>query len=113
MNLKEHLLFCLVEEAGEIIQAAAKSGRFGLDDRYPKPDSQTAREHLGNELNDLFAIVEMLQSEGVFPLDLYNKELVKAKKEKVRKYMLYAFDKGTLEELKAYDPVPENNRSCS
>ena len=51
----------LSEECAEVIQAISKCNRFGIDNLKPgKP--KTNREHLEEELGDLLAMVELLQS---------------------------------------------------
>ena len=93
----EHLKWCLAEEAGEVIQALGKIGRFGLKDISPKTKKQSIID-LEDEMHDLVAVYEMICAElnheilsGSF---LRNK--INAKKEKVIKYMGYARDIGAL-----------------
>jgi len=64
MNKIEHLLLCLAEEAGEVVQAAGKAGRFGLNDQ-PSPDKLSNNEYIVREVNDVLAILELLKEEGV------------------------------------------------
>jgi hypothetical protein len=73
MNKTDYLLTCLAEEAGEITQAVGKSLRFGLEDGYPET-SRTNRTDLQAELNDLFALVELLQNENVLCWMKYSTE---------------------------------------
>jgi NTP pyrophosphatase (non-canonical NTP hydrolase) len=50
----------LQEECAEVIQAVSKISRFGLDNVKPgKP--KTNREHLEEELGDLYAMINILQ----------------------------------------------------
>jgi NTP pyrophosphatase (non-canonical NTP hydrolase) len=50
----------LQEECAEVIQAVSKISRFGLDNIKPgKP--KTNREHLEEELGDLYAMINILQ----------------------------------------------------
>ena len=93
MNRTEHLLVCLAEECAEVGQAAAKALRFGLDDGYPCTD-RTNEGDLLNELNDLFAVVEMLHDVGIWWR--IDSEAVAAKKAKIEKFMEYAEQRGTL-----------------
>lgn len=58
------LLHCLAEEAGEIVKAAMKALRFGLDDGYPGAGS-TNREDIAAEIGDLRAVVERLCTASV------------------------------------------------
>ena len=102
MNAIEHLLTCGQEESGEVAVAAlavakafSKSLRFGLDDIHPERKI-TAAQVLVAELNDLEAIVEMLQEEGIELPGLHDRTEIDRKKEKVRKYMEYSRQRGTL-----------------
>lgn len=94
MNSKEvnHLLFCLAEEAGEVVQAACKAGRFGLDDCYDNGVNNI--DKLSQEINDLLAIVELLEDRGVYFKDFAEVAPIQAKKEKVKTYMKYALHEG-------------------
>ena len=83
----EHLLACLIEECSEIQQAATKALRFGVDDKFE--DYPTPRQQLNAEANDLLAVIEMLSDEGILT-EAGNAHSIKAKKEKVLKYMQYA-----------------------
>lgn len=56
---ERELLTILIEECGEIIQAATKSLRFGAEDGYPGTD-RTNRDDLSREIGDLFAMSDML-----------------------------------------------------
>ena len=97
MNKTEHLLTCLMEECAEIQKATAKALRFGLDDHAPNSNSTNA-EDIASEVNDLIAIIEMLREENIIQnvaQDDVNLAII-AKKEKVRKYMDYAKERGTL-----------------
>lgn len=62
------ILLILQEECAEVTQAISKCFRFGLDNFKPgKP--KTNLEHLEDELGDLFAMVELLESHGVINPD--------------------------------------------
>ena len=72
----------LQEECAEVIQAISKISRFGLDNLKPgKP--KTNREHLEEELGDLYAMIEILQE-----LDIVSwtniKQAAEAKREKLK-----------------------------
>lgn len=96
MNRIEHLLTCVSEEAGEVTQAACKAGRFGLTDHPPGGGLQNA-DYMVRELNDLLAIFEMLQEEGVPLKGIGDRQAIFEKKAKVRAFMLYSEERGTLE----------------
>jgi len=61
---QEYLLICLMEECGEIIQAASKALRFGLDNNYPGTDRTNVGD-ISKEFNDLYAVRIMLSREDV------------------------------------------------
>jgi NTP pyrophosphatase (non-canonical NTP hydrolase) len=72
----------LQEECAEVIQAVSKISRFGLDNFKPgKP--KTNREHLEEELGDLYAMIEILQE-----LDVVSwtniEQAAEAKREKLK-----------------------------
>lgn len=93
MDMREHLLVCLAEECAEVQQATTKALRFGLKDGYPGTD-RTNEGDLFRELDDLFAVVEMLQGVGIQWRPDYKK--MAAKKEQVIKFMGYAEQRGAL-----------------
>lgn len=93
MNRLEHLLTILGEECAEIAQAASKAKRFGLVDRKPGSD-RTNEDQLRHELNDLFAVVGMLQDEGLNLVWLSG--LQHQKRVKVERYLQYSRQCGTL-----------------
>ena len=95
MNKTEHLLTCLIEECAEIQKAATKALRFGLDDHAP--DGPINSESIAHELTDLLAVIEMLEDEKIIPT-LRKPQEIRAKKDKVIKYMEYAMEeRGTLD----------------
>lgn len=61
MNTEQELLTILMEECGEVIQAASKIIRFGGDNDY---NGETGYQILERELGDLQCIVGLLQDEG-------------------------------------------------
>ena len=72
----------LQEEAAEVIQAASKAMRFGLDNWYK--DGGTQQENLTQEIGDLLALVDILIDQGVVSThDLDNAKLRKVEKLKV------------------------------
>ena len=92
MNRQEHLMTILTEECSEVQQAVTKTLRFGLDEG--RDIECTNAERLRAELNDLLAMVEMLEAEGI---DLSPDHSHRAaKKAKVEKYLLYSAECGTL-----------------
>lgn len=95
MNRIEHLLTCISEECAEVQQAVAKAQRFGLDDGYPGTD-RTNRGDLEKEITDLFAVLEMLEDEGVLQVTSSRRKEIDLKKAKVCEFMRYAERRGTL-----------------
>ena len=97
MNKTKHLLTCLMEECTEIQKAAAKALRFGLDDHAPNFDS-TNGEDISTEIIDLLAVLEMLKEENIIPDTCQHNagSLIARKKEKVKQYMDYAKERGTM-----------------
>lgn len=96
MKIKEHLLVCLTEECAEIIKVASKALRFGLEDGYPG-ETLTNHQALHNEINDLKGVLELLKEHGLFPDGYLDLNKITEKKNKVKKYMEYARNKGTLD----------------
>jgi NTP pyrophosphatase (non-canonical NTP hydrolase) len=70
------------EEAAEVIQAVSKISRFGLDN-YKPGKNQTNRQHLEEELGDLYAMIEILQEMDVVSWANIEKA-AEAKKEKLK-----------------------------
>lgn len=93
MTRLEHLLTILLEECAEVSKEVTKSLRFGLDDHEPGKKT-TNREKLLDEVNDLFAMIEMLQNEKVLGNLSYQKRV--DKRNKVEKFLGYSHDVGTL-----------------
>lgn len=52
----------LQEECAEIIQAVSKIKRFGFESTHPRfPEGQTNRDHLEEEIGNLFVILGFLE----------------------------------------------------
>lgn len=98
MTREEHLLTILSEECSEIIKESSKALRFGLDDINPHSKSNlTNREKLINEFNDLFSVVQMLVEDKILDdKNLLSIDALKAKKEKVEKFLIYSKGVGKL-----------------
>ena len=94
MNRNEHLLACLAEEAAEVGLAIGKALRFGLTDGYPGTE-RTNADDIARELNDLFAVAEMLEDCGALPRRAILQDIGE-KRERVVKWMEYAEQRGTL-----------------
>jgi len=85
MTYEQFLLCKLAEECTEIAQDALKTQQFGFDSFHPET-KMTNTEYLANELNDLFAILEMLSDSGYFSFEP-DKNAIEAKKQKVLHYL--------------------------
>ena len=93
MNRTEHLLFTLAEECAKVAQRLSKAARFGMHEVQPG-QLLTNRERILSELNDLWAVVEMLD------LATVDRAAIAKKKDKVQMFMQYAeFQCGTLDAL--------------
>lgn len=89
MNEQEHLLTVLTEECAEVAQRACKAARFGLTEVQPGQTEDNKRR-IERELADLMATADLL---GLSIRD----EDKAAKVEKLKKYMVYAREVGTLD----------------
>ena len=89
MNRNEHLLVILAEECAEIAKETSKAIRFGMDEVMPG-QALNNRQRILRELNDLWAVVEMLN------LQVVDREAIEHKKTKVAEFMNYAEKCGTL-----------------
>jgi NTP pyrophosphatase (non-canonical NTP hydrolase) len=66
-NKIQEILDILQEECGELVVAASKVRRFGLDNSYK--DGGTQREHLTQEAGDVMLMINLLVEQGVFSKD--------------------------------------------
>jgi NTP pyrophosphatase (non-canonical NTP hydrolase) len=94
MKISEYLLICLQEEAAEVIKAASKCQRFGLEDAHPDRGVSNLYE-LQVEINDLFVIISLLNKEG---FELYHEEkMMSIKQEKMKHWIEYSTRKGIID----------------
>ena len=91
-----------VETALEMSQVLHKTQIFGPESTHN--GSPTNRERTIEELNDLFAVAEMLEEIGFLPAGWLSDEKIAAKKEKVMKYMEISHDLGFTDLKKADEP---------
>lgn len=88
MNRLQFLLVKLAEEGSEIAQISLKTTQFGAHEKCPdQPFSNFERVH--QEIDDLLAIVEMLNDECGFNF-ASNRDRIEAKKIKVNRYAAYS-----------------------
>jgi hypothetical protein len=97
VNSTEHLLTCLAEECAEVAQRVSKALRFGLPEVQPGQEF-TNEERIRHEIWDLYGVVELLEEVGVLEQRSFvvTEQAIQAKKEKIRKFMAYARERGTL-----------------
>ena len=97
MTREEHLLLILAEECAEVAHRVSKALRFGVMEVEPGQEL-TNGCRIAMEVDDLYAMVEMLREGHLIPggSDLQRKE----KKAKVEKYLAYSSECGTLESSK-------------
>ena len=93
MNREQLLLVKLAEEAAEIAQIALKAAQFGLDEVYEGTPGQSNANRIHGEIEDMLAVVEMLNDECNFR-HFPNRVYRTAKKAKVNKWALYAVSLG-------------------
>jgi NTP pyrophosphatase (non-canonical NTP hydrolase) len=95
LNRQQLLLVKLAEEASEVAQIALKTVQFGAHETCPGL-LQDNFERVNAELQDLFAVVQILNDE--FDLGFVSDEtLVKLKTLKINKYAQYSRDLGLVE----------------
>jgi len=98
MTNTQYLLVKLAEEAAEVAQKALKAAHLGMEEVEPD-QSFTNAERLQLELDDMHAIVTMLNMECAFA---YTPSLlaVSVKRDKVRRYRDYSIGLGLVKETK-------------
>ena len=96
MNRRKHLYTILQEECAEVVQAVSKIKRFGITNIQPKT-GKCNFDILIEELNDVLAMVEMLEEDGL-PLsgEVPDRERIVKKKAQVEKYLEYSRGTGDL-----------------
>lgn len=85
MDLQQYLLCKLAEEASEIAQIALKTQQFGLLEKHPDLQYNN-QERCHQELNDLLAIITMLNDRCEFNFQ----SDFKAQREKIERVWQYA-----------------------
>ena len=94
MNTKEYLLVKAMEECNELAQRFSKALAFGVDDDYT---GKSANTHIYDELGDLLGVIELLEDEHILTHENVHDRRY-AKKAKVREFMEYSRNKGTLKD---------------
>lgn len=96
MSETEHLLTCLMEECNEVSQRVSKALRFGLDEKQEGQEKNN-RERIIEEFYDLLGVVNLLLTRKILDfIDEEAEDKIPKKAEKVKKYMEYAKQKGTI-----------------
>jgi hypothetical protein len=98
MKENEYLYQVAQEECAEVAQRLSKCSRFTVDEIQPGQDL-TNGERVMQEFVDLIAVVEMLADAGYLP-NIPSPKILEwsdAKKAKVKKFMAYSRERGTLE----------------
>jgi NTP pyrophosphatase (non-canonical NTP hydrolase) len=92
----DYMLSKLMEESGEVTQAASKVLIFGADDIWCTK-GKTNREVLIDEINDFWGVVCYLSRLGVLPEDFLSCEKIVNKQLKLDQFLKYAQGRGIVE----------------
>ncbi len=95
MTRTENLLTILGEECAETAQRASKAIRFTLEEIQPNQDFTNA-ERIVYEFNDIYAVMELLQEEGIIGTFI-DRTAIELKKQKITKYLKYSQSLGAVE----------------
>ena len=96
MNPKEYALTCFAEEAMEVAHAAMKVLRFTENDSHTI-GGPTNLENLQKEMNELFAMMEVLDG---FDIHLCADErLIKQKRDRYSDYLDYSAKLGVVQNV--------------
>ncbi len=79
MTEDEYLLQCLQEEAAEVIHAASKCVRFGLERTHPQYQIDN-RQHLENEVGDFMGVLKVLFKRTIIRMPPSHIEMFKERK---------------------------------
>lgn len=91
-----HLCLIASEECNEIGKALSKIGRFGPHNFNPA-DGSINHQKLTAEINDLLAVLELLEERGVPTAGTYpDRFSIEAKKQKVLNHMEISRENGCL-----------------
>ena len=98
MNKKEFLFQLLQEECAELIQAASKINRFGLEFQSGTKEVNNKNDFIV-ELNDVYAVLSLLVKEGVLTEHdtTANPIMILNKCAKIEKYMKVSHELGHLQ----------------
>ena len=100
MNLVQFLLSRLAEEASEVSQIALKAQQYGIDEKWTdSPRTNAERIHI--ELDDVLALVELLNDHGFNFVSSPARR--NAKKQKIFKYLKYSIERGQVDPQVRYE----------
>jgi len=91
----EHLLLCLSEECDEVGQRVSKALRFGSTEVQPGQPLNNG-ERIIVELKDLLAVATILQRRGIIPSFTLFPDEIRAKEQKIEKFMAISAEQGVL-----------------
>lgn len=111
MNRLQLLLTKLSEESSEVSQIALKTQQFGLYESCPG-QLFTNAERTHQEIDDLMAIIEMLNDEFGFAYTS-SRERIEAKKAKVNKFAAYSIELGLVETGNSKPETENEVLSCN
>lgn len=94
LDIKDHLLACAGEEAGEIQQTVGKALRFGMFDRNPV-GTRNNWVDFRKEVHDMIAVYELLCDE-FDRVETLDRKMIDEKKSRIAHYMEYSSDIGRL-----------------
>ncbi len=97
MNRAEHMMTTAAEEAMEVGHRITKAMRFGVDEFQPGQEMTNA-ERVLDEFHDLFAMLTLMSTEGVMPLDhlIPDRSRLMRKREKFERFLAISAEQGTL-----------------
>lgn len=96
MTHEQWLLNKLAEEASEVAQIALKTAQFGMTERHPNM-VRNNKERVHQELNDLLAVVDELNSWYGFEFSPDHKAKI-AKIQKMNEFLGYSIQLGKVED---------------
>jgi hypothetical protein len=95
MNRVGHLLWILAEESMEVGELASEMARFGLHAVAPGQPHSNANRTM-HEYGDLVASIGLLEGDGVLSEPADFDDRIRAKRDKVEKFLRYSTACGTL-----------------
>lgn len=100
MTYGQALLGHLQEECGEVGIMASKAMRFGLDEVWvdeQNPYKLDNEERLDIEINDVYAVLDLLKEFHRRPIGERNELMIEKKKAKIKQFLDYSRKLGMVE----------------